>query len=213
MAKNCLQYLLVLLLYSCSLNQRDNTRTVERIPLIVTKTDTVYVEVEIPLSMQQKYEAALREYIGVKELTGNNDGEAIVAILKSCGINIPAPWCACFLHQGLLDIGLNGGPTFQPAFTPRWFQQPERIVWTRDINSIKEHWQKGWVGGIYFRKLGRVGHVAAVLEDFGDGYVLTIEGNSNSQGAREGNRVSLRIRHKSEFYIVADWLQNNEKDE
>lgn len=178
----------------------------EQVPIIITKTDTVFVTIDIPISQARKYTNALKKYKGLKELTGNNDGPVIEAILKLCGINIPAPWCACYLNQGLVDIGLSGPP--KPAWSPNWFIYPNRITWTRSGSDINETFEEGWIGGIWFRNINRIGHVACILEDFGDGYVLTIEGNANSAGGREGNRVSLLVRHKSEFYIMADWLKD-----
>lgn len=206
MAKNYFTFIYLLFSIGCIPHQRSDVLS-EQIPIIITETDTVFVTVEIEPTIAQKYETALRKYLGVREATGKNDGEEVASILKSCGILTPAPWCGCLLNKGLIDIGLHG-PYYQPAFTPRWFQESERIVWTRNISDIRERWEKGWIGGIYFRNLGRVGHVAAILEDFTDGYVLTIEGNTNSAGSREGDGVFIRIRHKSEFYIVADWLEN-----
>lgn len=212
MAKNYITLICLLFCYSCIPLERGRNEVITKpiinqIPLIITKTDTVFITIEIPLTMAQKYIEALKKYIGVKELTGKNDGPEIVAILKSCGINIPAPWCACYLNQGLLDIGLMG-PAYQPGFTPRWFEDVNRITWTRVGSDINQTFEPGWIGGIWFRNLGRIGHIACILEDFGDGYVLTIEGNANSAGGREGNRVSLLVRHKSEFYIMADWLKD-----
>lgn len=208
MEKNKIAFICLLLCFGCVPRERSNNviePKIEQIPIIITKTDTFFVTVEVPLTINQKYEVALRKYIGTRELTGKNDGAAIVEILRNCGINIPAPWCACYLNQGLIDIGLHG-PVKQPAYTPRWFEDPKRIVWNRQTSDVKQSFEKGWIGGIYFRNLGRIGHVAAIVEDFEDGYVLTIEGNTNAEGGREGNGVYLRIRHKSEFYIIADWL-------
>lgn len=215
MAKITLTLISLLFLYSCVPPERyDDVIPQEvEIPIVITKSDTVYVTVDIPLTLGQKYTNELKKYIGTREATGKNDGEAIKQILLKCGINFPQPWCACYLHTGLVNIGLNGGPVAGPGYTPFWFKNPKRIRWVRDKSPESMTWEQGWIGGIYFRSLGRIGHVAAIIEDFGDGYVLTIEGNTNAQGGREGNGVYLRIRHKSEFYMVADWLTDNEYKE
>lgn len=205
MAKNIIFYLAILLFYSCNFTKRNNDVIPEVVPIVITETDTIYVEVQIPKTLQEKYIDALKKYLGTREATGNNDGPMVAYILKNCGILFEAPWCACFLHQGLLDIGLSG-PKHQPAFTPRWFEDPRRIRWVRDKNSINDKIEMGWIGGIYFRNLKRIGHVFAVIEDFGDGYLLTIEGNTNAQGGREGDGVYIRIRHKTEAIMYADHI-------
>lgn len=191
----------ILVFYSCIRPERSDR--IEYKEIILSKTDTVYVYLDRPEKNSEKFEKALKEYLGVKELTGNNDGEIIEKILASCGISIPAPWCACYLNQGLLDIGKTGPDTI-PGWSPQWFKDPERITWTRE--RMEQLISKGNICGIYFRSKRRVAHVLAVLDDFGDGYVLTIEGNTNDQGSREGNKVAIRLRHKSELYICSNWL-------
>ena len=206
MAKTLFPLFALCFLYSCVSDRNSN---IIEVPYVIVEKDTVFVTVEVQASLAEKYEGALRKYLGLKELTGNNDGPEIERMLLNCGINIPAPYCACYLHNGLLDIGLNGGPGHQPAFTPRWFEDKNRIKYVRDVSNIHMNFEKGWVFGVYFRNLQRIAHVGVILEDFGDGYVLTIEGNTNSAGSREGNGVFIRIRHKSEIYKCADWLTNN----
>lgn len=156
--------------------------------------------------IQDLFIDSLKGNLGLREKTGNNDGERVKAILASCGISFPAPWCACFLHDGLLRTGTEGGPSKDPGWTPNWFKDSDKIRWVRDRDSYKTTFETGWVGAIFYRSKGRIGHVFAVVEDTYDGYVITIEGNTNSQGGREGNGVFIRIRNKKEIYMMADWL-------
>lgn len=181
------------------------------VPIVITKTDTLKVYVQPDPRIEDLFINTLKERLGTKEKTGNNDGEAVEAILASCGINIPAPWCACFLHDGLIRMGLEGGPKVNPGLSSNWFRDPNKITWVRDRDSKKMTFQKGWVGGIYFRSKGRIAHIFAIIEDTHDGYVITIEGNTDSQGSREGNGVFIRIRNKSEIYMTADWLTKDLK--
>lgn len=201
-----------MLLYSNIFTQCRNNGNVEtittiiekKVPIIITERDTIYIEVDIEPTLSEKYIQALKKYIGTREKTGKNDGPVVEKILLNCGINFPAAWCACFLNQGLLDIELTG--PIDPAWSPNWFKDKSRIKYIRDINPKSTKFEQGWIVGIYFRNLGRIAHVAAVIEDFGDNYILTIEGNTNAQGGREGDGVYLRIRHKSEIYMASDWL-------
>ena len=166
--------------------------------------DTVEVRVDVPEALGKRYVSALKKYIGTKEATGRNDGEVVEFILRNCGFEMPQPWCGCFLNQGLVDIGETGPKS--PGWSPSWFPK-SKTVWVRDIDDVSQTFREGWVFGIHFRSLGRIAHVGAVVEDFGDGYFLTIEGNTNAQGGREGNGVFLRIRHKTEILKCAEWVR------
>lgn len=172
----------------------------------MTETDTIIVYVEKSPRIEDLFIDSLKVRLGTRELTGNNDGEVVRKILESCGITFPAPWCACFLHDGLLRTGTTGGPDKDPGWTPNWFKSVKRIKWVRDRDSYHTTFQPGWIGAIYYRSKGRIGHVFAVVEDTHDGYVITIEGNTDAQGGREGNGVFIRVRNKKEIYMVADWL-------
>lgn len=192
----------IFLTYACLPIERDNTLNS---PSAVIGDDTIVVVADVSPDYRAQYIDALKKYLGTRELTGNNDGEIVAFILKNCGFDMPQPWCGCFLNQGMLDIGQV--PPKGPGWSPSWMA-PSRIVWKRDRDKNSVYFEQGWVFGIYFRSLGRVGHVGAVVEDFGDGYFLTIEGNTNSAGSREGNGVFMRIRNKAEIYACANWIRN-----
>jgi hypothetical protein len=195
--------LVLLSIYSCVPRERSNS-IVKLKPIIISKTDTIRIYLEVEKGQEELFTEALKKYMGVIELTGNNDGEVVEYILLNCGIPFPAPWCACLLNQGLIDIGLEG-PVKDPGYTPMWFTDPKRITYARGVDPITTTFKEGWIGGIYFRSKGRIAHVFTVLDDFDD-YVLTIEGNTNDQGGREGNKVAIRLRKKTEIYICADWI-------
>lgn len=69
--------------------------------------------------------------------------------------------------------------------------------------------QQGDVFGLYFTKLGRIGHVGFVDQwggPRGDDWVYTVEGNTNGEGSREGDGVHARRRLKRHIHIVANWI-------
>lgn len=175
------------------------------VPVVITKKDTIFIHVQKHPKIEEMFIDSLKVHLGLREATGKNDGPAVAAILASCGINIPAPWCACFLHDGLIRLGTPGGPKVHPGLSSQWFRDGARVTWVRDRDHISTYFEKGWIGGIWFRSKGRIAHVFAIIEDTRDGYVITIEGNTNSAGAREGDGVFIRVRHKNEIYMVADW--------
>lgn len=171
---------------------------------VITKTvvDTVFKTVErtSPKSGHQVFIDTLTAYLGTREATGMNDGETVERFIdNTCDLGNVA-WCGAFLSYGLLQTGneIPELPCWSPSFFPK-----ERVVWSR---GDKRELYKGEIFGLYFESKGRIAHVGAIVEDFGDGWVLTIEGNTNSAGAREGNGVFKRLRHKSQLYVASDWV-------
>ncbi|RXF67710.1 hypothetical protein [Arcticibacter tournemirensis] len=60
----------------------------------------------------------------------------------------------------------------------------------------------GDVFGIYFPEKGRIAHVGFV-DEWGDKYAITVEGNTNEAGSREGDGVYRKRRLISSIYKVA----------
>ncbi|ADY51849.1 hypothetical protein Pedsa_1282 [Pseudopedobacter saltans DSM 12145] len=133
-----------------------------------------------------------RNEIGVRELTGNNDGKRIAEYLKAVGLKQEAPWCAAFVSWVFQKAGFAQPRT---AWSPAMFnnavnvKQPQRAV----------------VFGIYFPELKRVAHVGLVERVDGD-WLITIEGNTNNNGSWEGDGVYRKRRHKKTIYSYADWV-------
>lgn len=166
------------------------------------KPDTVFVEVQPERTIREWYIDTLRAYLGAREVNASNSGPLIDNFFEGCGVPKGNPYCGCFLNYGLLAIG-GMGPSC-PAWTPCWFTK--NVVWKRDVDPESVTFQEGWTIGLYFHRLGRIAHVGSVVEDFGDGYIKTIEGNTNSAGSREGHGVFMRIRKKSDIFECSDWL-------
>ncbi len=64
----------------------------------------------------------------------------------------------------------------------------------------------GLVFGIYFPHLKRIGHCGIVERLQGD-FVVSIEGNTNVNGGREGDGVYRKLRHKRSIAKYADWIR------
>ena len=133
--------------------------------------------------------------VGVVEATGNNDGVQVEAYLSSAGLSKGAPWCAAFVNWCFEQNGIPG-PEKHPAYSPSWFPKD------RPINSPPE---RADVFGIYFKSLGRVAHVG-FIDSWHGTYVITVEGNTNDTGSREGNAVLKKRRLSRQIYATCDWL-------
>jgi hypothetical protein len=133
-----------------------------------------------------------RSQLGVRELTGKNDGAKVESYLKYVGFTKGNPWCAAYVSWVFKQAGY---PTPKTAWSPALFPAD---------HVVKEP-AAGLVFGIFFADLKRIAHCGFVENLQGD-FVLTIEGNTNVEGSREGQGVYRRLRHKRTINKYANWL-------
>lgn len=136
-------------------------------------------------------EIAARE-IGVRELTGNNDGPRVEAYLACTGLKKGEPWCAAFLTWVFKQAGYNAPHS---AWSPDLFPSSRLVKVPLPADVL----------GIYFPKLERIAHVGMVERVDGD-WCMSIEGNTNVNGSREGDGVYRKRRPMKSVYRVADWF-------
>jgi hypothetical protein len=161
--------------------------------LVVTKAQPVRDQVE----------ETYLSYVGVRELTGHNDGQEVEAYLQSTGLGKGYAWCAAYVNYCLIscDVETPKGA----AWSPNWFPE-NKIVYKRG-NDLNYNPRKGDVFGIYFSNKHRIAHVGFIhYWRQGDDYAVTVEGNTNNAGSREGDGVYKKRRLKRQIYEVANWI-------
>ena len=136
-----------------------------------------------------------RSMVGVREATGNNDGVMVEAFLESVGLSKGNPWCASFLYYVFSQSSNAVVP--RSGWSPDWLVGGKRPV----AGAIP----RAGVFGIWFERLRRVAHVGLV-ERSEDHWVYTIEGNTSSQGGRDGDGVYRRRRLIQQIYLVKDYI-------
>jgi hypothetical protein len=138
--------------------------------------------------------------IGVREQTGNNDGQRVEMYLATTGLGKGYPWCAAFVTWTMIQAKVK---TPHSAYSPDWF-----------ISNViyKQTWQKtypeakpGMVFGLYFASKKRIAHVGFIDGEDHNNY-YTVEGNTNEAGSREGDGVYRKIRPKNTVYVIADYV-------
>jgi hypothetical protein len=142
-----------------------------------------------------------RAEIGVRELTGNNDGDRVETYLKSTDLGKGYAWCAAFVNYA---FSINGIKTVdKPAWSPSWFSS-EHLIYKRDFKLIKPP-AVGDIFGIYFKSKKRIAHVGFIDEAWNNNskYITTVEGNTNGTGDREGDGVYRKRRLKRQIYAVS----------
>lgn len=105
-------------------------------------------------------------------------------VLYSDWYGMVGPWCDMFVSWCAAQSG-NAEAVGRFAYTPSheaWFRSHGREVPIRDA-------QPGDI--VFFNFIGRTSHVGIVEANHGDG-LITIEGNTNGSGSRDGGSV---IRH------------------
>lgn len=131
-----------------------------------------------------------RSSLGIRELSGHNDGPLVDEILSSVGLEgTQAPWCAAFIvWLGDKTFGSVLNPYPRSGWSPTFLKNP---TWNRQGRGVPL--QPADVFGIWFNSMGRVAHVGLVEKNEGD-WLVTIEGNTNGGGSRDGDGVYRRRR-------------------
>ncbi len=141
--------------------------------------------------------------IGVREKTGHNDGARVEAYLRAVGLGKGYPWCAAFVAWTFKQCGVR---TVNSAWGPSWF--PERRVVYRRGQGKGYIPRAGDVFGIYFSSKRRIAHVG-FIDGIKGNYFVTVEGNTNRKGSREGDGVYRKLRPRGTIYRVSRWIDND----
>lgn len=184
------------------------------------------VRIEMPAGYLQKRNLIRQIYdsqLGVRE-SGINRGLQIEQYLKYVDLARGNPWCAAFVCWVLGKAGVENPKT---GWSPGLFPSG-KVIWDRGgklkvesgklIPQVQERggiWsmkgpQTADVFGIYFTEKKRIAHVGFI--DQWDGtWLITVEGNTNENGSREGDGVYRKRRTVSSIYQVARYINQNSK--
>ena len=151
-----------------------------------------------PISqLQAKILQIARSQLGVREATGKNDGARVEAYLSYTGNKKGEPWCASFVSWVFGKAGFTQPRT---AWSPALFPKQRQILKPLPASLF----------GIFYPKLGRVAHCGLVEANKGN-WLYTIEGNTNANGAREGDGVYRKLRHQRTLSLYANWLPSGKE--
>lgn len=143
--------------------------------------------------------------IGVRELTGNNDGYHVEKYINSTGLDGNYPWCAAFVYwvfkQNNIEINLK-----YPAWVPSYFPD-DKLIYVRDGLKNREPIM-GDLIGIWFNSKKRLAHIG-FYDGENDKYYFTVEGNTNEAGVREGDGVYRKRRIKRQVHSISSWVEND----
>jgi uncharacterized protein (TIGR02594 family) len=182
---------------------RDLPDTLTTAPSIEDTVVFVHVPEPAPepeISSREKVVSIFRNEIGVREVGGNNMGPRIDQYMRTVGLTQGYPWCSGFVKFVFDSAGIHTPGANAMAMS--WFRR-EKIIRSKSVNL--KYPQEGDVFSLYYPNLGRIGHVGFV-ETFSSDRVVTVEGNTNDAGSREGDAVMRRFRNTKQIHSFADWI-------
>jgi hypothetical protein len=144
--------------------------------------------------------------IGVRELTGRNDGQRVETYLSYVWLKRGQPWCAAFVSwtfgQNSIKYARSGGCVALMEQGITIYKPSSPAVGKKGYGTP----QAADVFFIYFPEKKRVAHTGFV-HIWGETYVTTVEGNTNEAGSREGDGVYRKRRLKRQIYAASTYIR------
>jgi len=144
-----------------------------------------------------------RAEIGVEEVDGTNSGKRVREYQASTDLGGTGwPWCAAFVcwvvQRAMAQAGISETPGYKrPKTASAWGFE----AWSRAQDSTtqtkKPHKGDIQAGDIVIFTFSHIG--IATSKPNKDGFVDTIEGNTDGAGSREGGAVLAKKRHVSKI--------------
>ena len=149
--------------------------------------------------------------LGVRERTGNNDGAQVEDYLRYVELRKGNPWCAAFVcwvfgKAGIANPRSGWSPNLFPAKNIIWQRSQSAALRTGTAERRTCVPARGDVFGIWFPDKRRIAHVGFV-DQWDDSWVVTVEGNTNEAGSREGDGVYRKRRLVRSLWQVASWIK------
>lgn len=142
--------------------------------------------------------------IGTEEVDGTNTGKRVNEYKAATNLDPtePWPWCAAFICWLVLEAmkacGIRETSTFRrPTTASAWYFEKWALAQDDTVKTKKPPGSDIKPGDIIVFTFSHIG--IAISEPDEDGFVLTIEGNTDHAGSREGGGVYQKKRHISKI--------------
>lgn len=143
---------------------------------------------------------SLESQLNVREV-GYNTGPEVDKYLYSVGATPGQSWCGAFVGYNLTRLGVKNPNS---AWSPSYAGQKD-IIWSKNRNLSNP--LPGDVATYYYPNLKRVGHVGFFVRKDFEGYFITIEGNTNGDGIREGDGVYKKKREPGKVHAITRYIK------
>ena len=144
---------------------------------------------------------SINSQLNVREIKRNRGPmiDKYLIEVKSC---LGVAWCGAFVGANLTWQGVKNPNS---AYSPNYAKSKD-IIW-----KIKKRNKVELLGGdvvtYYYSNIGRVGHTGFLEKIDNNGYFITIEGNTNNIGSREGDGVYKKKRNPIQVYAVSRYIK------
>ncbi len=143
------------------------------------------------------------DFLDIQEVGGDNFGPAVEFFQKLGEIRPGQPWCAAFVNA-CAEIACAKKNVWSPlevvpleGFVQSYYDQAKLKGWLRDRPGIGDLFM------VWHRRKNRYAHIGIVARTTTNGF-LTIEGNSNDEGSRQGYEVAQNFRQYSGGIVFAN---------
>ena len=152
-------------------------------------------------NIRKRVKTTYSSQVGIREKTGHNDGAEVEQYLRYVRLKRGQPWCAAFVCWIFGQSGLKNPRIGSCA---QLFEQGKVIYKSgREVSGTIP--QQADVFFIWYPSKNRVAHTG-YIDEWGQKWVSTVEGNTNSEGNREGDGVYRKKRLKRQIYAVVNYI-------
>ena len=152
------------------------------------------------LSKREQLKKIYFSQVGVREQGGANRGEQVEQYLASVGFGPGYAWCAAFVSWCYQQADVEHP---QSAWVPSYAIK-ENLIYQRG-EFMKQLPQTGDVFLIWYERLKRPAHIG-FIDQWQDAWVITVEGNTNDDGSREGDGVYRKRRIQRQVWAVSNFV-------
>ena len=141
--------------------------------------------------------------IGVQEVNGTNSGKRVKEYQEATSLGGTGwPWCAAFIcfivRAAMANLSIKETEKFKrPTTASAWGFESWSRAQDKTTNTKKPHDGDIVAGDIVVFTFSHIG--IATGSPSKDGFVDTIEGNTDGEGSREGGAVMAKKRHVSKI--------------
>lgn len=143
-----------------------------------------------------------KSQVGIRELTGHNDGKEILKYQQAVGLRKGDAYCVAAIAwcHDQVDV-----PHPESGYSPDWFRH--NVVYRKgEPRSEPFRSRPGQVGGIYIQSKGRIGHGVLIDQETPNHYEV-ISFNSTLKGSvDEGEGVIYTIYRKETIRVISDYV-------
>lgn len=152
------------------------------------------------LSKREQLRAIYLNEVGVKETGGANRGERVEQYLASVNFDPGHAWCATFVSWCYQQVDITHPKS---AWVPSYARK-QNVIYKRG-EFMHRLPNQGDVFMIWFEKLGRPAHIG-FIDQWNNDWVITVEGNTNINGSREGDGVYRKRRLQRQIWAVSNFI-------